>query len=90
MPANSAFEINNLMTDITLYHHFHQRGLTRSHRHFSTEFLGAAPNYLALRGNRGPSANTLIGLFQKLWRQGRLLLAIRVGWMILWMPEAAR
>lgn len=86
-------KINISMTnraDISLYHHFRQRGLTRSHRHFSTEYLAAAPNYLALRGERGPSANTLIGLFQKLWRGGRLLLAIKVGWTILWMPEASR
>ena len=75
---------------MNVYHHFQQRGLTRSHRHFSTEYLQAAPNYLALRGERGPSANALIGLFQKLWRQGRLLLAVRVGLTILWMPEAAR
>jgi len=74
----------------SLYHHFHKRGLTHSHRHFSTEYLGAAPNYLALRGSRAPSANTLIGLFQKLWRQGRLLLAMKVGWTILWLPEAQR
>lgn len=84
--------INISMThaDISIYRHFRERGLTRSHRHFSTEFLQAAPNYLALRGERGPSANTLIGLFQRLWRQGRLLLAIRVGWTVLWMPPEAR
>lgn len=76
--------------DISIYHHFHQRGLTRSQRHFSTEYLEAAPNYLALRGDREASPNVLIGLFQKLWREGRLLLAIKVGWTILWMPEAAR
>jgi hypothetical protein len=84
--------INTSMThaDISLYHHFRQRGLTRSRRDFSSRWLNSAENYLALRGERGPSANTLIGLFQRLWRQGRLLLAIRVGWTILWLPEAAR
>lgn len=76
--------------DISLYHHFHRRGLTRSHRHFSSHWLGAAENYLALRGQREASSSVLIGLFQRLWRQGRLLLAIKVGWTILWMPEAAR
>ena len=76
--------------DISIYHHFRERRLTRSHRHFSSHWLGAAENYLALRGERGPSANALIGLFHRLWRQGRLLLAVRVGWTILWMPEAAR
>lgn len=75
---------------MNVYHHFQQRGLTRSRRHFSAHWLNAAENYLALRGERGPSANTLIGLFQRLWRQGRLPLAIRVGWTILWLPEASR
>ncbi len=74
----------------SIYHLFERRGLTRSHRHFSAEWLGAAPNYLALRGPRLPSVEVLVRLFQKLWRQGRLLLAIRVGWTILWMPEADR
>ena len=74
----------------SIYHLFHQRGLTRSHRHFSSHWLGAAENYMALRGDRGPSANTLLGLFQRLWREGRLLLAIKVGWTILWMSEGAR
>ena len=78
------------MTDISIYHHFRERRLTRSHRHFSSHWLGAAENYLALRGERGPSANALIGLFQRLWRQGRLLLAVRVGWTILWMPAEVR
>lgn len=76
--------------DISLYHHFRQRGLTRSRRDFSSRWLNSAENYLALRGERGPSANSLIGLFQRLWRQGRFLLAVKVGWTILWMPEASR
>lgn len=76
--------------DISLYHHFRQRGLTRSRRDFSSRWLKSAENYLALRGERGPSANSLIGLFQRLWRQGRFLLAVKVGWTILWMPEASR
>lgn len=76
--------------DISIYHLFYQRGLTRSHRHFSSHWLGAAENYMALRGDRGPSANTLIRLFQTLWRGGRLLLAVKVGWAILWMPEPSR
>ena len=78
------------MSDISLYHHFRTRGLTRSRRHFSSHYLNSAENYLSLRGERGPSANTLIGLFQQLWRQGRLLLAVRVGWTILWMPPEVR
>jgi hypothetical protein len=76
--------------DISIYHLFLERGLTRSRRDFSSRWLNSAENYLALRGERGPSANTLIGLFQRLWSQGRLMLAIRVGWTILWMPPEAR
>lgn len=86
-------KINTGMTkhaDLSLYHLFERRGLTRSHRHFSATWLSAAPNYMALRGTRSPSADVLIGLFQRLWREGRLLLAVRVGWTILWMPECAR
>ena len=86
-------KINISMTqhaDISLYHHFRTLNLSRSRRHFSSHWLGAAENYLALRGERGPSANVLIGLFQRLWREGRLLLAVRVGWMLLWMPESSR
>lgn len=85
-------KINTGMTHaaISIYRLFYQRGLTTSQRRFSVDWLGAAPNYLVLRGERGPSANTLIGLFQRLWRDGRLLLAMKVGWTILWMPEAAR
>jgi len=45
---------------------------------------------MALKGSRGPSAKALIGLFQKLWHQGSLLLAVKVGWTILWLPEAQR
>ena len=76
--------------DISLYHLFKRSGLTTSQRRFSVEWLGAAPNYIALRGARLPSPDVLIGLFQRLWREGRLLLAIKVGWTILWLPEAAR
>lgn len=85
--------INTSMTnhaDISLYHLFKRRGLTRSHRHFSTAWLGVAPNYMALRGSRPPSADVLVGLFQKLWREGRFLLAVKVSWTILWMPESPR
>ena len=80
----------NNHADFSLYHLFERRGLTRSYRHFSAAWLGAAPNYMALRGPRPPSADVLVGLFQRLWREGRLLLAVRVGWTILWMPEAQR
>jgi len=58
------------MSDISIYHHCLKSGITRSKRHFSTEYLGAAPNYLVLRGEREASSSVLIGLFQRLWRQG--------------------
>jgi len=78
------------MTDISIYRLFRLRSLTSSMRHFSSHWLGCAENYMALRGEREASSSVLIGLFQKLWSQGRLLLAISVGWTILWMPEADR
>lgn len=75
---------------ISIYHLLLRRGLTHSHRHFSSRWLGSAENYMALRGSRPPSANVMVGLFQRLWREGRLLLAIQIGWTILWMTEDAR
>lgn len=85
-------KINTGMTHaaISIYRLFYQRGLTTSQRRFSVDWLGAAPNYIALRGARPPSADVLIGLFQRLWVQGRLTLAIRVAWTLLWLPEEAR
>ena len=76
--------------DPSLYHLFKRNGLTTSQRRFSVDWLGAAPNYVALRGPRPPSADVLIGLFQRLWARGRLTLAIRVAWAVLWLPEEAR
>lgn len=73
-----------------IYHHFCERGLTDSHRHFSSAWLGRAENYLCLRAGRGPSADALIALFQTLWREGRFMLAARVAWGVLWLPEEAR
>lgn len=73
-----------------IYHHFHERGLTDSHRHFSSAWLGRAENYLCLRGGRGPSSDALIDLFQTLWRECRFLLALRVGWAVLWLEKEAR
>ena len=74
-----------------IYHLFHRRGLTDSQRHFSSAWLVRAENYLCLRGDRGPSSDVLIELFQNLVREGRLTLAVRVGWAVLWLkPEARR
>ena len=73
-----------------IYHHFQRLGLTDSQRHFSSAWLGRAENYLCLRAHRGPSADALIELFQTLVREGRLMLALRVAWAVLWLPAAAR
>lgn len=73
-----------------IYHHFQRLGLTDSRRHFSSAWLGRAENYLCLRADRGPSADALIELFQTLVREGRLMLAARVGWAALWLPKEAR
>lgn len=74
-----------------IYQHFFARGLTDSQRHFSSAWLNRAENYLCLRAGRGPSADALIDLFQTLWREGRLVLAARVAWAVLWLkPEARR
>ena len=73
-----------------IYHLFQRRGLTDSHRHFSSAWLNRAENYLCLRAGRGPSADALIELFQTLVHEGRLMLAARVAWTVLWLPAEAR
>ncbi|WEK41161.1 MAG: hypothetical protein P0Y50_06025 [Candidatus Brevundimonas colombiensis] len=74
-----------------IYHYFLERGLTDSRRHFSSAWLGRAENYLCLRAGREASADALIELFQTLVREGKLVLAVRVAWAVLWMkPEARR
>lgn len=74
----------------SLYHLFERRGLTRSRRNFSAEWLGGAPNYLALREYRPPSLEVLVLLFQKLCREGAFILAARVAVMILWPSRGSR
>lgn len=76
--------------DSSLYHLFAARGLTHSRRHFSSDWLGAAPNYMALRRDRPPSKDVLVALFQKLWRRGAYILAARVAWIILCSTGRAR
>lgn len=73
-----------------IYHHFFERGLTDSRRHFSSAWLGRAENYMCLRSGREASADALVELFQTLVREGRLMLAIRVGWAVLWLKSEAR
>lgn len=75
---------------MTIYHHFLERGLTDSRRHFSSAWLCRAENYLALRSGREASADALVELFQTLWREGQFALAVRVAWAVLWLPQEAR
>lgn len=76
---------------MTIYNHFLELGLTDSRRHFSSAWLGRSENYMCLRSGREASADALVELFQTLWREGRLMLAARVAWAVLWLkPEARR
>lgn len=75
---------------MNIYHLFQRCGLTDSQRHFSSAWLNRAENYLCVRADRGPSADVLIALFQTLVHEGRLMLAARVGWAVLWLPAEAR
>lgn len=72
-----------------IYQHFRRQGLCASKREFSA-LLGRAENYMCLRGERGPSADALVELFQTLWREGQFALALRVAWAVLWLPQEAR
>ena len=69
---------------LDLYHLLRAKGLSHSLRHYSREWLGSAENYACLRGERAPSERALVHLFQRLWSEGRLLLAARVARLILW------
>lgn len=75
---------------MTIYHHFLERGLTDSRRHFSSAWLGRAENYMCLRAGREASADALVELFQTLVHDGHLILAARVAWAVLWLPVEAR
>ena len=65
------------------YRELHRRGLTTSLRHFSRHWLGAAENYACSRGERGLSRRALRRLHDRLWQEGRYLLAIRLWWSLL-------
>ncbi len=70
-------------SDPFFYAELERRGLTTSHRDFSSYYLSMAPNYVCLRGERGPSERALINLFRRLWAERRYLLAAKVAWAIL-------
>jgi len=61
-------------------------GLVTSRRKLSTEWLGAAPNYVCLRGDRLPSDSAMLHLIRKLLERRRYILAAQVMRMLVW-PE---
>jgi hypothetical protein len=59
------------MTILDIYKAASQRGLVRSKRQFSSQYLGGAPNYLADVGFGGCSARALVHLFRRLGEEGQ-------------------
>lgn len=66
------------------------RGLTQSYRHFSTFWLGGAPNYACLRGDRLPSDAAMVRLIRLLIDHRRYFLAACVLRMLLWPDRPDR
>ena len=54
------------MTVTDIFETLRARGLARSLRHFSTDFLGMAPNYAADTGLARCSADALLRLYRRL------------------------
>lgn len=69
-----------------LYQTLLRRRLTTSQRHFSTHWCDRAPNYLALGGEGSTDAK--LAVFRKLLARRRWLLAVRVGWLVLFGTRA--
>jgi hypothetical protein len=59
------------MTIDDIYKAASQRGLVRSKRQFSTQYLGGASNYLAEAGFDGCSARALLHLYRRLGEEGQ-------------------
>jgi hypothetical protein len=59
------------MTINDIYLAVQARGLTRSKRHFSTFYLGSAPNYISDAGFDGCSARTLLHLYRRLGEEAQ-------------------
>jgi hypothetical protein len=55
-----------------IYEAAKERGLVRSLRHFSKEFLHRAPNYLADTGFERCSAGALLNLYRRLGEIGQV------------------
>lgn len=64
--------------------------LDRKHSHQADPAGVQLGNYLCLRAGREASADALVELFQTLVREGKLVLAARVAWAVLWLPPEAR
>ncbi len=60
-----------------IYEAAKERGLVRSLRHFSKEFLHRAPNYLADTGFERCSARALLNLYRRLGEIGHVDLQAR-------------
>ena len=60
------------MTVEGIYEIARERGLVRSRRQFSREYLGRAPNYAADRGFTHCSAGALVNLFRRLGEAGQV------------------
>ena len=73
-----------------LYALMAERGLTVSRRHLSREWLGAAPNYVCLRGDRLPSDSAMLHLIRKLLDHRRYILAAYVLRMLIWPDRPDR
>ena len=73
-----------------LYELMAGRGLTTSRRHFSRQWLGAAPNYACLRGDRLPSDSAMLHLARKLIDQRRYILAAHILQMLVWPQNPDR
>lgn len=71
-----------------IYPELLRRGLTTSQRHFSTYWCSRAPNYLALGG--GLSTDAKLSVFRRLIARRRWMLAIQVGWMVLFGESRPR
>ena len=71
------------MSVLEIYHLLSRRGLTHSLRDFSQFYLGMAPNYACIRGNRPASEHAMVHLFRRLWAERRFILAAQIGWIIL-------
>ena len=73
-----------------LYDLMARRGLTHSRRHYSTEWLGLAPNYACLRGDRPPSEAATLTLIRKLLDRRRYILAAHVLRVLIWPYQPDR